>query len=211
MIQLKKIQPIYFYFTAIIIILVSIFIISKNYNSKSKEPSSVATPSGDISGKQMPQDAIHKGLQNPIAQPPTKDNVLPEIRKHMESLKKAVEEHPRDTLKIREYAEFLAEANMNDQAIDYYKKILKINPRRTDVLSSLVYLYYAKSDLNSAEECLNKILSIDRNNVDAIYNLGAISANKGDLAKAKELWTRIVTKYPASSLAQKAKESLSKL
>ncbi len=208
---MKKIKPLYIYIIGFVIIIIILFSLSQNNSTKPIVPTGNMSSTTDITGKQMPQDAIHKGLQNPIAQPPGKNNVLPSIKQHMDELKKAVEEHPRDTLKIREYADFLSEANMNDQAISNYQKILKINPRRVDILTSLVYLYFTKNDFMSAKNNLDKILSIDKNNVDAIYNLGAISANMGDRVKAKQLWTRIVNEFPKSPLAQKAKESINQL
>lgn len=209
---MKKIKPLYIYVSGFIIIIILFVLMQQNNNSTpSTAPVGNMPPSDNIAGKQMPEDSIHKGLQNPLAQTPGKNNVMPSIKQHMDELKKAVDEHPRDTLKIREYADFLSDAHMDDQALSNYQKILKVNPRRIDVLSSMVYLYFDKNDLVNAKNVLNKILSIDRNNLDAIYNLGAVSANMGDKAKARQLWTRIINEFPKSQLAQKAKDSIAQL
>jgi len=159
----------------------------------------------------MPQDQVHKGLQNPLNQPPDKNNVMASIKQHMDELKKSVEEHPRDTLKMREYADFLTAAHQSDQAVIYYNKILKVNLHRTDIMSSLVFLYFSANNLDEAEVYTKKIVVVDKNNVEAINNLGVISTNKGDRVKARQLWSKIVSNYPSSSLAQKAKESIAQL
>ncbi|MDR3627261.1 MAG: tetratricopeptide repeat protein [Ignavibacteriaceae bacterium] len=206
---MRNIKPIYIYIGGFIFALIIIVIISKTSNVKTNNMS--VPPGAGIIDKAMPQDSIHKGLQNPLTQPPDKNNVMAGIKQHMDELKKTAEEHPRDTLKMREYADFLTAAHQNDQAVVYYNKILKVNPGRVDILSSLVFLYFSSNNLNEAELYLNKILAVDKNNVDAIYNLGVVSANKGDRAKAKQLWSKIINNYPSSSLAQKAKESIAQL
>ncbi len=203
-----KIKPLYIYLVAIFLGIVGLFIFNKIHNKTSAE---MNAPPIDVNGQAVPNDAIHKGLVNPVAQKPNKNNVMPSIMQHMETLKKAVIDHPRDTLKLREYADFLAEAQMNDKALNYYQKILRINPRRTDVMTSMVYIYFAEKNFKEAERYLNKILFVNRNDVNALYNLGAVSANEGNRVKAKQLWTKIVKEFPNSPLAKEARASLSQL
>lgn len=206
---MKNFKPIYIYIGGFVLAAVIIFTISQNSDLKNGYVS--APPASGITDKTMPQDSIHKGLLNPLSQPPDKNNVMASIKQHMDELRKAAEVHPRDTLKMREYADFLAAAHQNDQAVIYYKKILKVNPERIDILSSLVFLYFSSNNFNEAELYLNKILAVDKNNVEAMYNLGAVSANKGDKVRAKQLWSRIINDYPSSSLVQKAKDSIAQL
>jgi tetratricopeptide (TPR) repeat protein len=207
---MKKIKPLYIYLAGIVICIILFYIASpKDKNNVSA--SSMAIPPGDVTNQQMPNDSVHKGLMNPLAQKPSKDNVMSSIMQHMEELKKDVEKHPNDTLKMKEYADFLNEAHQKDQAIIYYQKILKKDPKRIDILTSLVFIYYGNKNFNGAEECLNKILKIDNNNVDAMYNLGAVYANKGEKAKARQIWQRIINNFPSSSMAQKARESIQML
>jgi tetratricopeptide (TPR) repeat protein len=207
---MKKIKPLYIYLAGIVICIILFYIASpKDKNNVSA--SSMAIPPGDVTNQQMPNDSVHKGLMNPLAQKPSKDNVMSSIMQHMEELKKDVKKHPNDTLKMKEYADFLNEAHQKDQAIIYYQKILKKDPKRIDILTSLVFIYYGNKNFNGAEECLNKILKIDNNNVDAMYNLGAVYANKGEKAKARQIWQRIINNFPSSSMAQKARESIQML
>lgn len=205
--MISKIKPLYLYLGGFAIVIIGLFIFANIRNNKTQD---IKAPP-IVNGQALPNDPIHKGLENPIAQKPSMSNVMPGIKQHMQELRNAVIDHPNDTLKIREYADFLAEAQMNDKAVNYYQKIIRINPGRIDIMNSLVYIFYSEKNLNEAEKYLNKILLVDKNNVDAMYNLGAVSANKGNMEKARHLWTRIVRDYPNSPLAQKAKASLAQL
>ncbi len=65
----------------------------------------------------------------------------------MDMLKKEVEANPKDTAKIKEYADFIAAAHKPEQAIPYYEKILKVDPRRNDILFSLSMIIFQRSGL----------------------------------------------------------------
>jgi tetratricopeptide (TPR) repeat protein len=160
---------------------------------------------------QMPQDEIHKGLKDQTGKSPGKGNVSQEAIHQMEMLKKAAEENPDDTLKLREYADFLAQAHQQDEAIKEYEKILKKDPKRTDILTSIAFIHYNKKEYKEAEEGLSKVLAIDKNHLQAKYNLGAIAANQGDFEKAKKIWTQLVKEHPGTEMAKLAQESLSRL
>ena len=158
----------------------------------------------------MPKDDIHKGLQNPT-QNPGKENVSSEVKHQMEMLKKSVEENPKDTLKMREYADLLAAAHHPEEAIVYYYSILNINPRRTDILNSVAFIYYNEKDYSKATDLINKILLYEPNNTEAMYNLGAIAATSGNKTEAKQRWEDLVKKYPNSEESKLAENSLKKL
>ncbi len=195
-----KFKPLYAYLSLVVILVVFLVVFTQKNNNQSTT---------DIANQEIPNDDIHKGLKNGEA--PNKSNVSADIIRKMEELKKAAEENPNDTLKLKEYADFLTEAHKPDEAIPYYQKILKVNPKRTDILFSLSFIYYNKQDYNKSEELTNKILSYDKNNPLALYNLGAISATKGDNEKAKDIWNKLIEKYPNAEAARAAKQSLENL
>jgi tetratricopeptide (TPR) repeat protein len=161
----------------------------------------------NLSIKEMPDDDLHKGLNDP----PGKENVSGEIRHHMEVLKKEVDENPDDTLKMREYADLLASAHKQEEAVIYYYNILNINPRRTDILSSLAFIYFNKNDFTKAKDVVEKILLYEPGNTEAIYNLGAIAASAGKKEEARKIWEELLNKYPDSNEAKLAENSLKKL
>ncbi len=197
---MKKIKPLYIYLIGIILTIIIFYFITQDTKQTIPAP-------GNISGNQMPQDQVHKGLQ----QPPGATNVMPEVMQKMEEMKKDVDTHPNDTLKVREYADFLAEAHQKNQALIYYQKILNINPKRTDILFTVAYINYSNRNFAEAEKDLKQVLNFDRKNVQAYYNLGAIAASQGDKIKAEQIWTKLIMEFPQSSLAPRAKESITQL
>jgi tetratricopeptide (TPR) repeat protein len=201
---MKKIKPLYIYIAGIIIAVIVFYFISEN-------SSQTTSSSSKIQSNQMPQDQIHGGLQNSSPQAPGKNNVMAGVIQKMDELKKDVDAHPNDTLKIRQFADFLAEAHQKDQALVYYQKILNVNPKRIDILFTVAYLNYLDKNFDAAEKNLNKILAVDKNNVNAYYNLGAIAVSQGNKTKAEQIWKKLAMDFPQSPLAQKAKESIKQL
>jgi tetratricopeptide (TPR) repeat protein len=195
-----KFKPLYLYLGLILVLVVLLFVFT-NKNNSSSAP--------DVSKQEMPNDEIHEGLKN--NQTPGRANVSPEVIRRMEELKKAAEENPNDTLKLREYADFLTEAHKPDEAVNYYEKILKVNPKRTDILFSLSFIYYNKQDYDKSNELTNKILSIDKNNPQALYNLGAIAATKGNNNEARNIWNKLIKDHPNTEAAKAAEQSINDL
>ncbi len=200
-----KIKPIYIY-GAIILIAAIFLIVSTRQNNSNTESNS-----SNINNQEMPQDDIHKNLENPTTEKPTKDNVSANVMHQLEMLKKAVEENPNDTTKLKEYADFLSAAHQPEKAIPYYEKILSKDPKRTDILFALTFIYYNQKNLDKAEETTNKILTYDKGNEQALYNLGAIEATKGNREKARQIWTDLVNNHPNSQTSKMAQNALNDL
>jgi tetratricopeptide (TPR) repeat protein len=185
-------------------IVVILFILSNN-----SEKTQVSA--GNIENQEMPNDEVHKGMQNPADGNPSKSNVSKEVYQKMDILKKEVEANPNDTIKIREYADFMAAAHRQDEAIKNYEKILSIDPKRNDVLFNLSIIYFTRQDYDNAEKYTNQILKNDKNNAQAMYNLGAIAASKGQKERAMEIWNKLISEHPGDESAELAKSSLEKL
>lgn len=197
-----KFKPVYIY--SLVIAAALIFLIFSNNNDNEGNKPVVDT------NKQMPMDDVHKNLNMPGNQP-GKDNVSENYKKQLEMLKRAYEQNPEDTLKIREYADFLSAAHNNSEAITLYKKILTKNPKRTDIYFSIASVYYNQKDFKNSEETISRILKYDRNNFEARYNLGAIAATQGDKEKARLYWQQIIDEMPHSTIGELAKSSMERL
>lgn len=199
-----KFKVSYLYLLLGVAVIVILFVLS-NDNST---PESATE---NIENQEMPNDEVHKGLQNPVDGNPSKSNVSSDVYKKMDMLKKEVDANPNDTSKMRVYAEFMAAAHRQDEAIVYYQKILNIDPKRNDVLFNLSIIYYTRQDYDNAEKYTSQILKNDKNNTQAMYNLGAIAASKGQKEKARNIWNELISKYPDDETAELAKSSLEKL
>lgn len=200
-----KIKLLYIY-TVIVIVIIVILFFSVNNNNKHS-----AKAQSDLENKEMPNDEVHKGFNLPGKESPTKENVSASVSERLIELKTAVEKKPNDTLKLREYADFLTAAHRPDEAVIYYEKILDIDSQRKDVLFDLVFIYYNKRNYDKAENLTRSMLKIYPTDTQAMYNLGAIKASSGNKVEAKEIWEKMIKLYPNSPSADLAKTSLSKL
>jgi len=199
-----KFKPIYFYGILVVVAVALLIIVGIQQTSDSTE-------APVVNNQTMPDDDVHKELKNQIGNTPGKENVSEEYRKKLAELKDAVDKNPSDTLAMRNYADFLSASHKMNEAIQYYEKILNINPKRTDIYFSLALIYYNKQDLVMCEEVNNKVLTYDPKNQMALYNLGAIAATQGRTDKAREFWNKVVSINAESETGKLANESLGKL
>lgn len=193
-----KIKPLYIYLIGFaFFILVIIFFSVKEKESK--------TPDEAVSG-QMPNDDIHKGMGSMGSQ---KMGAMSEaFKKKIADMKTALEKNPNDTLKIREYAEFLFAAHKPDESLKYLEQIIKMDPKRIDILLFETFVYHSQKNLDKAEEITNRILAMDKNNQNASFNLGVIMEDKGNKERAKQIWNDIIKRFPNSEAAKLSKEAL---
>ena len=185
-------------------VIVTLFILSGTNRSNN-------VPDKNITDEQIPNDDVHKGLQDPTKDNPSKSNVSSEVYHKMDVLKKDADANPNDTSKMREYADFMTAAHKPEEALPYYEKILRVNPKRNDILFNLAMIYYDQQKFDKAESYTKDIIENDKNNTQALYNLGAIAASKGDKERAREIWNKLVADYPDDEAARLAKSSLEKL
>lgn len=196
-----KFKPLYIYIILIFTAIVLLVVFSDE--KKSDE-------SADINSSSIPNDDIHKGM-NDLASQPSSSNVNSEIISKMNELEMYVNENPTDTLKIREYADLLAAAHKQEKAITLYNKIIEIDPNRLDIQSYLAVLYYNNEQYSEAKEAIANILSANPNNTEAIYNMGLIEARIGDIEAAKKQWQDLITNHPNSKMSDLAKEAIESL
>lgn len=174
----------------------------------SQSGSNISTNKSNIRSEEIPQDSIHQNLG---IETPNSSNVNKDVIIKLKEMKIQADALPIDTMKNREYADFLIAAHKPAEAVNYYNKILKIDNKRKDILLSLTQAYYIKNDLDSAENITKKILKIFPGDQQATYNLGAIEATKGNKDKAREIWNRLIIDHPNTETAELAKDALNKL
>ncbi len=195
-------------YPVVALVLVSILIIVAYNTNSIPAADKDARVKSESASKGIPQDESHKGIVPGV---PSKANVSPEYQKQLNDLSESVKKNPSDTLKMREYADFLIQSHKIDEAATYYEKILKKYPKRTDLLFSMAYFNYMSRKLDKVEMYMNRVLAIEPNNLDAKYNIGAVYVDMQKPGEAKKIWQEIITKYPNSPLAKKAKESLAQI
>ena len=198
-----KFKPIYLYGLLAVVVVVILIIVSQT--SKNEKVNV------DITNKQMPMDEVHKNLNNGIVENPTGSNVSEEVKHKLDVMKKEVESNPKDTLKLREYADFLAAAHRPEEALIYYQKILDKDKNRKDIYFEMTFIYYSQGNLIKAEEVTMQMLKLFPDDPMVNYNIGAIAATKGKKEKAREIWNKIIKEHPTDKTSELAKNSLNKL
>jgi len=199
-----KFKPIYFYGILVVAAVALLIVVGIE-----ETPDTTEAPI--VNNQTMPDDDVHKQLKNQMSTSPGRENVSEEYKKKLAVLREAVDTNPSDTLAMRNYADFLSASHKMNEAIPYYEKILKVNPKRTDIYFSLALIYYNKQDFEKCEQVNNDVLSFDPNNQMALYNLGAIAATQGNGGKAKDLWEKVISINAESETGKLANESLSRL
>ncbi len=199
-----KIKPIYIYLGVFVVFIAAIVFFS--------DIAKQANTAGSVGeGAQIPDDDIHSGMRSRGDwEIPGKDNVMKEMVEKMNALKIAIEKNPKDTAKVREYADLQITHNP-EEAIKLYESILRIDPARTDVLLQMTFTFYNIGDVDKAIEYNSRVLSIDKNNLYAQYNVGGLAQAKGDNKKALAVWRELVKKYPKTEVAHIAEQAVKQL
>jgi tetratricopeptide (TPR) repeat protein len=122
-----------------------------------------------------------------------------------------VEQGSKDTVKMREYADLCAQSHQPDEALKYYRKILELNPKRSDIYMNMSFVSFSLGKYDEAKASIEKALQVDKNNALALFNLGIIEAAIGQMDKAKSRWEEVVSRFPKSEIAATAKEQLDRL
>jgi tetratricopeptide (TPR) repeat protein len=129
---------------------------------------------------------------------PTKENVSMALKDEIEHLRDVV-------------AALLQDSHNNQEASDYYKQGLTLNPKND---SSRIDYSLCLDALGKADDALiqNRIvLKHDPSNIHALFNVGALFANRGVWDSAVVYWTTLIAKHPGDPLAVQAKENLNRL
>lgn len=198
-----KLKSIYIYPAILIVGLALIIIFSNGEESVHNNE-----PNGSV--EKVPDDEVHKSLISNGSNP-SGENVMASIKTKLDELGSYVDENPADTAKMREYANLLFSAHNSEKAKEYYKKILKVDPNRDDILFDLSVVHFNSNEFQEAKTTILRLLEIDKNNEEAIYNLGVVEARLGDVASARKQWEDLLTNHPNSKMSKIAKESLEKL
>lgn len=199
-----KFKPIYLYGIIALAVVSTLLIVSQS--SRTNEKINL-----DITDKQMPMDEVHKNLNNGLKQDPSSSNVSEEVKHKIDVMRKGVEANPNDTLKMREYADFLAAAHKPEEALLYYQKIIEKDKKRKDIYFAITYIHYTKGELVKAEAVTQTMLELFPGDPMVKYNLGAIEATKGNKEKAREIWNKLIKDNPNDETSELAKKSLDKL
>ncbi len=199
-----KIKPLYIYLGIFVVFVAAVIFFSRT--TKQSNPNMNSN-----SAAQMPDDDVHGKMKSQgNGDSPSKSNLMADAAEKINKIKSEYEKNPNDTSKVFKYAEVLIGHNP-DEAIKLYEKILKVGPKRIDVLLQLTYVSFNMGDVKKAEEYNSKVLSIEPNNLIAKFNVGGLAQAKGDENKAKAVWQELSSKYPQTEVGKIATELIKQM
>ncbi|MBB6218229.1 tetratricopeptide (TPR) repeat protein [Anaerosolibacter carboniphilus] len=90
--------------------------------------------------------------------------------------------------------------NQYDQAIEYFLKILRINPTQVDTLNELGICYGSLQDYINAEKYLKKALQFKPDDSEILCNLGMVYMEQGNLKSAREVFEQSIRENPEDEI-----------
>jgi tetratricopeptide (TPR) repeat protein len=86
----------------------------------------------------------------------------------------------------------LAQQNRDDEAMEYYKDALELDPHNTYIHQAMASLYRKMGEFASARNHLNASLEIDKTNPITYYNYGNLLVDMKHFDEAKEMYKKAI-------------------
>jgi Tfp pilus assembly protein PilF len=124
-------------------------------------------------------------------------------------LKSTISINPNNTHAMYALALFYQDHNAIQEALDMYKRILKIKPDFADAIHNVGYINYEyKHDYNTALDCFTKAIKADPTFTQAYYNRAKTYEKLNNTAAAKQDYQKVISLTPDN---QDAKQALKRL
>jgi tetratricopeptide (TPR) repeat protein len=104
----------------------------------------------------------------------------------------------------------LAEQNRDDEALEYYKEALELDPDDKYVHQAMASLYRKMGEFANARIHLNKSLEIDPESAVTYYNYGNLLVDMKHFDEAKEMYAKALRLDPQLNAAQEELDKLNK-
>lgn len=142
---------------------------------------------------------------------PSKENVSPSFREHIELLKKKVTAHPHDVQTLKTLAQWLMDAHKTEEAVVYFEQGVKLQPKNDSLLLDLSVCYFQLHQYDKAMQATDRILQFHKNHPRALLNKGVIYAAQNKPSDAAGIWKKLAQRFPESEEAQQAQQYLAQL
>jgi len=109
----------------------------------------------------------------------------------LDFLRKAAEENAQQPEILARYANALFSAGRFEDALEWYGKVLAIQPDNLDVRSVRGAVYWRLGRMDEAMADLQAALQQDPNHLPTLYGLFLLTLNKGDVARAAQVFRKI--------------------
>lgn len=176
------------------------------------DPPVTVPPSAPEAQRQTP---TFQKMPVPAGQPIGRDPLMEKGAQLMAVVmdyKRRLEKDPKD----KESLMFLGNANYDinrfEQAKDYYKRYLELDPTHPGVRTDLATSYYKTGDVDSAVRELKRVVARIPDHEAALYNLGLILwQDKHNNAGAVEAWEALLKAHPNHPKAVEVREQVNEM
>jgi transcriptional regulator with PAS, ATPase and Fis domain len=137
-----------------------------------------------------------------------------EVERSLEQYEKVIRDYPKNVLALGGLGDCLMTLERYDEAIQVYKKALKILPdgdEKLNIQNDLGVCYFKKSEMEKAITEFKAVLQKNPDHVNAIYNLGQVYYHEGLTGRMKQDYEEFVksSKNAASILFSLSKSMVS--
>jgi len=135
------------------------------------------------------------------------DQTNSELQLKIQELEKKAAAEPADLEALRSLGNAYFDADLPQQAIAAYDRVLALQPDDTDVLNDQGAMYRQIGDFNKALANFEKAFKTDPKNLESLYNSAYVHAfDLNDISRALEIWRRYLELDSSSETARTVRE-----
>ena len=116
-----------------------------------------------------------------------------------ELYEKILKDEPKNSDACHRLAVVLTRLDKHDDAVPYYLRAAKLDPRNPEILADLGYALFLQDDLGAAELSLQEALAIDTSHKRSIGNLALVRGHQGRFDESMALFRRVVGEAEANA------------
>ena len=124
-------------------------------------------------------------------------------------LKELVKKNPNSTKNLIELGNLYYDSQKYQNAVTYYEKALKLDPKNYDVMTDLGASYFALKQNDKALALFQQVTAEKPDQAMAWFNMGIVYQAKNDTPNMKFAWERFLAVQPTGNLADQVRSQLS--
>jgi tetratricopeptide (TPR) repeat protein len=133
---------------------------------------------------------------------------MEQVSQQIAKYKSDLQANPKDTTALLALGGMYEIASRFDEAADYYRRYLEVEPGNLQVRMSLAGVYYNHNQRQLALNEIQQVLKRQPNYDYAMYNLGVIYLAEGKKDEAIKWWHKVIEANPSGELAHSAREQI---
>lgn len=161
----------------------------------------------ESAGGEPPGDSFMAGT---AAETPEK--MMASVRAQIEALRQRVEDNPHDPDLLTALGNIYFDAGMAEQALEYYNRVLALEPDNIDVMVDKATMLRAVGQSAAAVRILADVVAAHPGHEQALFNMGVIySTDLGDTTAAVGAWKLFLEAHPDAPHADAVRQEIQRL